>query len=102
MSDEEDVMSVCWEGSGGQGNYARTLGHQHHAAHAQINTDSGATGSTSCPKGSLDILLMLSDANDLPNSTGLRREHRVRLSQEITYQWQLLSFIPVTAVQPQE
>lgn len=60
--------------------------HQQDATHTHI--DSGTTGSTSRPKGSVDVVLMLSDANDLSSSTGLRQDHRERLSQEIMYRLQ--------------
>lgn len=70
MSDEEDVMRDLPKnllGAGVASENACTLGHQQYATHT--HTDSGTTGSTSHPKGSLDILLMLSDANNLPSAS---------------------------------
>lgn len=84
MSDEEDLMrragvareTVCM------------LGSQNHATH----THKSSQGKPGHP-------LMLSDANNLPSTVGLRQEHRVSLSQEITY-CNSASSLPVSVVGP--
>lgn len=68
--------------------------------HTCTHTVSETTGSTGRLKGGLDILLMLSNANNHYSTTAPRREHRARLSQEITYQCQQLSSIPVSVDGP--
>lgn len=73
------------------------LTHPHKHTRTHTYTNSGTTGRTSRPEGCLEILLMLSDANDLAGTTGLRQEHWVGLSQEITHLFQPSSHISFTA-----
>ena len=88
--------SSVWGGGPGTGKqytYARTPAACNTVTH---NIHTGSTGSTSQPRGSLDISLRLSDSNDLPSATGASGEAVTR------DQCQPLSSIPVTVVSPQE
>lgn len=85
MSDEEDFMRTFVRGQGWLGKLFVCLG-----TRIMQHTHKSSQGKPGHP-------LMLSDANDLPSTIELRQEHRVSLSQEITYCISASS-LPVSAV----
>lgn len=73
---EEEFAPVF---GGDLANTTYTLGHQQNATHPHTHTlhtrqNQGPLEAQSVPEGSLDVLLMLSDANDLHSTTGASGE----------------------------